>query len=98
MTTPHKTSRVCLFLLRFTSQFIFLHSKLALHSFESLFFENRSTFTLFSFERQNKFVENLVLRNVSLITHLGFINVRGMYWDKKKGKIWRQLLVVYLRI
>ena len=66
MTTPHKTSRVCLFLLRFALQFIFLHSKLASHSFESLFFENRSTFTLFSFERQKKFVENLVLRNVSL--------------------------------
>ena len=49
MTAPHKISRVCLFLLWFASHFIFLHSKLVLHSFESLFFKNRSTFTFFSF-------------------------------------------------
>ena len=26
-----------------------------------------------------------------LFAHLGFFNLRGMYWDKKRGKIWRQL-------
>ena len=39
MTAPHKISRVCLFLLWFASHFIFLHSKLVLHSFESFFFQ-----------------------------------------------------------
>ena len=43
MAAQYKISRVCLFLLRFASHFIFLHSKLVLHSFESLFFKNRST-------------------------------------------------------
>ena len=36
LTAPHKISRVCLFLLRFASHFIFLHSKLVLYSYESL--------------------------------------------------------------
>ena len=44
MAPLHKISGVCLFLLGFASHFTFPHSKLVLHSFESLFIKNTSTF------------------------------------------------------
>ena len=44
-----------------------------------------------SIKRQNKFGKFGFAQYIVKFAHFGFFNIRGIYWDKKKRKIWRQL-------